>query len=188
MTPARLTPANTALLLVDVQGKLAGQMHHAKRLIERCCYIMQAADLLELPIAITEQYVKGLGHTVEPILAVTPDRAERFEKTRFGGCTEPVCSWLGEHGRSNILLAGIEAHICVLQTGLELLENGQRPFWLSDAISAGQADQIDHARRRIERLGGFTTGCMSAVYELLADAKHPQFAAVLQLTKALGSA
>lgn len=185
MAPPRLTPDNTCLLLIDVQERLIGQMDQPERLVSRCRYILQIAPLLGLPVAVTEQYVKGLGHTLAALRDVFPPDTPIFEKTQFGACIDPVRDWLLAHRRPNVLLAGMEAHVCILQTAMGLLEMGLRPIWVSDAISAGEPDQIGHARRRTQCLGGLTTGCVSIAYELFADAAHPRFREALALTKAI---
>lgn len=185
MPPLRLDTLNTCLLIIDVQERLIGEMHEPQRLVERCCFLSRCAGLLELPVAVTEQYVKGLGPTVEPIRDWLPEGTGVFQKTRFSGCVSPVQQWLAEHGRPNILLAGMEAHVCILQTCLDLLAAGKNVFLVSDAISGGEVDQIEPALKRLERAGAIVTGCISTVYELLCDAAHPRFRDCLALVKPL---
>lgn len=187
MPIARLKPETTCLLLIDVQQRLIGEMHDAPRLAARCRYLAQIADVLRLPVAVTEQYVSGLGHTVSSVCEALPADAAVFEKTRFSGCIDPVRAWLEEHGRPNILLAGMEAHVCILQTGLDLLASGKIVFAVFDAISGGEPEQIAPAINRLERLGAIATGCTSATYELMGDSTHPAFRQCLSLVKALRS-
>lgn len=185
MPPPRLDTLNACLMIIDVQERLIGEMHDSQRLVERCCFLARCAGLLDLPVAVTEQYVKGLGPTVEPIRDWLPEGAGVFEKTLFSGCVDPVRQWLADHGRPNILLAGMEAHVCILQTGLDLLAAGKNVFPVSDAISGGEENQIESAMRRLERAGAIVTGCVSAVYELMRDAEHPRFRDCLALVKPL---
>ncbi len=183
MPLARLKPETTCLLIIDVQERLIGDMLESPRLIERCRFLARCAGVLGIPVAVTEQYVKGLGHTVKPIAEAVPPETPVFEKTRFSACVEPVRDWLQATGRANVLICGIEAHVCVLQTGLDLLHLGKLVFAVSDAISAGEADQIAPAIRRLERAGAVVTGCVSATYELLRDAADPRFRQCLSLVK-----
>jgi len=188
MPALRLDTATTCLLLIDVQERLIGEMERAERLVDRCCFLVAMAGVLGLPIAVTEQYAKGLGHTVEPVRRALPPGTPVFEKTRFSGCVAPVMEWLGDHGRPNVLIGGIEAHVCILQSGLDLLASGKNVFPVFDAISGGEPDQITPALRRLERAGAIVTGCVSATYELMRDAAHPRFRECLSLVKALRAA
>ncbi len=185
MPIARLTPESTCLLVIDVQQRLIDTMIDAERLVERCRFLVQCAGVLGLPVAVTEQYVKGLGHTVPAIAEALPADTPVFEKTRFSGCVEDVRGWLERVGRRNVLLCGIEAHVCVLQTGLDLLASGRLVFAVLDAISGGEAEQIAPAIARLQGSGAVVTGCTSATYELLRDAAHPKFRECLPLIKTL---
>ncbi|MFG0328881.1 MAG: isochorismatase family protein [Phycisphaerales bacterium] len=181
----RLTPHNTALLVIDVQERLLPEIVNAPRLITRVEFLLRVAGHLGLPVAVTEQYVKGLGRSTTSIRDAAPSETLVVEKTRFSGCVDSIRDWLESAQRPNVLIAGVEAHVCVLQTALDLVWGGWRPFWVEDAISAGEADQIEPARRRAEHAGCTTTGCVSATYELLQDATHPAFKACLQEVKSI---
>ncbi len=187
MPIARLTPESTCLLVIDVQQRLIDTMIDADRLIERCRFLVQCAGVLELPVAVTEQYVKGLGHTVSAVTDVLPVDTPVFEKTRFSGCVDGVRNWLDGVGRRHVLLCGIEAQVCVLQTGLDLLASGRLVFAVLDAISGGEADQIAPAVARLQGAGAVVTGCTSVIYELLRDAGDPRFHECLPLIKTLRS-
>ncbi len=188
MPAPRLDVSNACVLIIDVQERLIGEMAEAERLVQSCCFLVRAAGVLGLPLAVTEQYVKGLGRTVEPIRRVLPAEVPVFEKTRFSGCIGPVESWLAGHGRPNVLIGGIEAHVCVLQTGLDLLAAGKNVFAVLDAISGGEPEQIGPAAARLEGAGAIVTGGVSATYELVRDAADPRFRACLPLVKGLREA
>lgn len=187
MPIARLKPETTCLLLIDVQERLIGEMHESERLVARCRFLAQIAGVLGLPVAVTEQYVKGLGHTVGSLCEVLPAGTPVFEKTRFSGCIDPIKTWMEGHGRPNVLLAGMEAHVCILQTGLDLLASGKIVFAVLDAISGGEVDQIAPAIERLRQAGTIVTGCVSATYEILRDAGHPAFRECLPHVKTLRS-
>lgn len=188
MPVPRLSTSSACVLLIDVQERLIGEMVEADRLVACCRYLAQMAGVLGLPLAVTEQYVKGLGRTVEPIRGALPPGTPVFEKTRFSACVEPVAAWLEEHGRPDVLIGGIEAHVCILQTGLDLLDGGKNVFAVLDAISGGEPEQIGPALSRLAAAGSSITGCVSATYELIRDASDPAFRACLPLVKGLRSA
>ena len=146
---------------------------------------LKLAQTLGLPAIVTEQYTKGLGHSAPAILEAAGSHARVFEKTRFSALTPEVDSLLSARRCDDVLIAGVEAHVCVAQTVLDLLASGRQPYLLLDAISAGQVDQISPALRRLERAGAVPSGILAAAYELLGDAAHPQFKGVLGVVKTL---
>jgi isochorismate hydrolase len=141
------------------------------------------ANELAIPSLVTEQYVQGLGRTVPIVSQAMANPAARLEKTRFSAAVEMVVDQFRQWRRSTILVAGIEAHVCVLQSVLDLQASGFQCFVCTDAISAGQRDQIAPALQRMGAAGALPTGVMSAMYELMADARHPSFRACLELAK-----
>ncbi len=140
-----------------------------------------------MPIIVTEQYVKGLGHTFAPIAEVFPAGTPVLEKLCFSALTIEVRAHLQSLARPNLLICGIEAHVCVLQTVLDCCSFGIQTFHATDAISAGQADQIEPAFRRMERAGSIPTGVVSALYEMMGTCENPAFRAMLPLAKAVVS-
>ena len=185
MTIARLKPEDTALLVIDVQERLLPTMPQPDALAENCGVMLRMAEALGLPAAVTEQYPRGLGPTVDTVLQHVSSSTPRIEKTRFSALTEPVEAWLERTGRSTVLVCGIEAHICVLQTVLDLQASGRQAFVVTDAISAGQPAQITPALFRMRDAGAVMTGILSCMYELMRDKEHPAFGACLKLAKAV---
>ena len=153
------------------------------RVVANCAALLHLAGILGLPYLVTEQYPKGLGRTVDEVAAAMDDPSRRIEKTRFSACVDLVCDQLQAWRRGSVLIAGIEAHVCVLQSVLDLQEAGLQCFVCTDAISASQSDQIPLALQRMERAGAVLTGVMSALYELLGDSSHPAFKACLGVIK-----
>lgn len=154
-------------------------------LATNCGVLLQMAEVLGLPAALTEQYPRGLGPTVDAVLEHAPPNTPRLEKTRFSALTEDVEVWLAHHGRKTVLVCGIEAHICVLQTVLDLQASGRQAFVVTDAVSAGQPAQITPAYFRMRNAGAVLTGILSAMYELMQDKQHPAFVRCLGLAKAV---
>jgi nicotinamidase-related amidase len=182
----RLHPERTALLVIDVQEKLIPTIHDGDRVVVNCVAAIEAAKVLRLPTIVTEQYVKGLGHSAPAIATAAAAASARIvEKTRFSAFVPEVERMLSERRCDDVLVCGVEAHVCVAQTVLDLLAAGRQPYLLTDAISAGREDQIMPAFRRLERAGAIPTGVLAASYELLGDAAHPEFRAILSVVKTL---
>ncbi|MHC5114971.1 MAG: isochorismatase family protein [Planctomycetota bacterium] len=181
----RLLPDETALLVIDVQDKLVATIPDRERLITNCTILMRMAGELGVPTLVTEHYPTGLGRTVGPVNTAMIDPAARIEKTKFSALVDVVDEHLIAWRRPSVLLCGLEANVCVLQTALDLQVTGRQSFVVLDAVAASQPDQIAPAARRWEAAGAITTGVMSAMYELLADAQHPARRACVELAKGI---
>jgi nicotinamidase-related amidase len=181
----RLRLTATALLVIDVQERLMPTIHHSQRLAGRCAAMLRLAGNLGIPALVTEQNPAGLGRTVDEVAMAMADPSQRVEKSSFSALVDIVDQRLRVWGRSTVLVCGVEAHVCVLQTVLDLQASGRQAFVLSDAVSAGDIDQIPPSFRRMERAGAFMTGIVSATYELLGDFRHPRFRECLAVIKAL---
>jgi len=181
LTP--LSPDRAALLVIDVQERFAGSIAGWPALLERVAALCDGARALDLPLAATEQYVKGLGHTAGPVKAALGPNAPIHEKMRFSALTPEIRNWFDRTGRSQLILCGIEAHVCVLQTALDARRAGICAWLATDAISSGQPDQIAPAMHRMERAGCTPTGVVSCLYEMATSAEHPGFKPVLGAAK-----
>jgi len=181
----RMIPDRCALFIVDVQTNLLPDIYEADRMVRRCAFMTRVAVELGLPIVVTEQVRKVFGPTHPSVAEHLPADLPIVEKSRFSGCVGAITARLREIARPDVLVVGMEAHICVLQTTLDLLDRGNGVFLVTDAISSGEPDQIEPAFRRMERGGATPTGAVSAAYELMADAKHPAFKRCLEEVKAV---
>jgi nicotinamidase-related amidase len=181
----RLRTEDTLLLVVDIQERFAQSIHGWDNLVHNAAILCRAMGALGVPVIATEQNPKGLGHTVGSVREALPAGAPMFTKTRFSSVTPEVASAIAGLHRGTVLVCGIEAHVCVLQTTLDLLAAGRQVFLCTDCISAAQACQIPHALSRMERAGAVRTGTLSAIYELLGDAAHPGFKTCLEMVKGL---
>ena len=183
----RLIPDYTALLVVDIQEKLLPHIHNREQVVEQAGKLIDGAAALELPILVTEQYRKGLGRTVLDVRAKL-DAAGRLvvcdaEKLKFSACVEAVREQMARHGVRCVVLCGIEAHVCVLQTALDLRDNGYMTAVALDAIgSRTQSDQAA-AERRMIQAGVIPTTAESALFELVHEAGGERFKAVLPIVK-----
>lgn len=187
MTIPRLDVKDTTLLVIDVQERLLPTLPRPQALAQNCGVLLAAAEVLDLPAIVTEQYPRGLGPTVPEVTRRMPPGTPRIEKTRFSALVPEVAQQLDASGRRSVLVCGIEAHICVLQTVLDLQAGGYQAFVATDAVSAGQAHQIPPAFARMQAAGAVLTGVLSAMYELLRDKQHPAFGRCLELAKAVST-
>jgi nicotinamidase-related amidase len=186
MATHRLDRSTTALLVVDLQEKLIGHIHNHEQVLERSSALIQCARKLSLPIAVTEQYCKGLGPTVpviEQALASGTSPDLREEKMRFSACIEPVERFLTERKIRTVLVCGIEAHVCVLQSCLDLLDKGSIVATAMDAI--GSRRRIDHhiAVERMRQAGVVPVTVESAIFELVQEAGTEEFKGILKVLK-----
>ncbi|MFW5695733.1 MAG: isochorismatase family protein [Alkalispirochaeta sp.] len=180
----RVTRDNTVATIVDVQERLHPHMYDADRVLTKIRTLIGGLAVLEVPILATEQYPKGLGPTVEPVQDALGDQFTPIIKSAFSCCDEPAFSdRLGELGRRTVLIAGIEAHVCVLQTTLDLLESGYDPVVVLDATSSRNARDQEIAARRIEREGGRITSVESVLFEIARVSGTDQFKAISKLVK-----
>ena len=141
MKTERLDPTKTALLVVDLQEKLLPAIDGGERVLHNSLLLLRLASILELPVVLTTQYAKGLGPTVPAVLEAAPE-VEPFDKLSFG-CfgDESFTRRLEELGRAQLLVAGVESHICVNQTVLGALDAGYRVHVMSDAVGSRAAAQ-----------------------------------------------
>ncbi len=174
----RLNPADCTLLIVDVQTRILPEMWEAQRVERNLVMLAQMAQRLEIPVVVSQQNPEKLGHTVASVQeAIGP--FEPVSKMRFSAF-EAVKSQLV---RSQVLLCGLESHICVSQTALDLLDNGKTVFAVYDAISSRQNWNRQIGWERMTRAGAVPSSTEAALYELLGEAGTDDFRAMLSLVK-----
>jgi nicotinamidase-related amidase len=173
-----LTAEGAVLLLIDLQERLMPVIADHEVVVARAVRLAEAATLLGVPVRATEQNPAGLGPTVPP-LSGYPQAV--LAKTTFSAAGEVGFAALLPAGSGDIVVAGVEAHVCVLQTVLDLLEAGRRVVWAADATGsrdpADRAAAIDRARRH----GAEIVTSEMVLFEWLRDAKHPSFKKVHSL-------
>jgi len=177
----RFTAPHGALLVVDVQEKLIDTMSYGDLVVANSVRLTQAAELLRIPHWATEQYPRGLGPTVADLTALYPQRPS---KTCFHCLSVPeLLEQL--HGLSirHVTLAGIEAHVCIAQTALELLAKGLRVQIPADAVASRSVTDYVYALRRLECAGAVVTTTEAVLFEWIETADHPQFKAISRLVK-----
>lgn len=179
-----LHPDDAVLLIVDIQEKFMPVIYESNRVKEKTLIMIETARLLSIPIVVTEQYPKGLGNTVSAIVQAVPSNAVILAKTAFGCAGDTaVKKYLESLNRRQVMVTGIETHVCVNQTVHQLLDAGYEPHLIEDALSSRSPDR---ARIGLEKMiqSGAVPSCVEiAVFELLRDATHPAFKQVHRLIK-----
>lgn len=182
MSDWRLTPQNTALVVIDVQEKLMNAMPRRVEMLASIQKLIGAARVLKLPTLVTAQYIKGLGPVCAEITGATPG-IKPIEKMAFSCCgSEEFMRSLKELGRQRIILCGIEAHVCVQQTAIDLMKD-YFVYVVADAICSRRRHDHKVAVERLRDCGAVITTVESAVFELLREAGTDQFKQVLPLFK-----
>ncbi len=179
----RITRENTTGLIVDIQERLFPVMYEKEALLKNCTTLIKGMAELNLPIVVTQQYTKGLGETVEEIKNAVPDFGFT-EKRAFSCCDEPtVIEKLKGTGAKNIILCGIEAHVCVLQTAIDLKETGFNPVVVADCISSRTRENIEIAKERFRFENIMMTSFESILFELTRSSAAAEFRAISKLVK-----
>ncbi|GAX16369.1 hypothetical protein FisN_27Lh081 [Fistulifera solaris] len=182
----KLHPAQTVLLVCDIQERFRSLIWRGETVVQTTQYMTRLAALLEIPVVVTEQYKKAFGSTITECFAhdERPPTTHVFEKKQFSMLTPPVLEQLRQYPeRDTYLLVGIEAHVCVQQTCLDLLTLQKKQVHLiADGISSQQPYDREIALQRMQQAGALVTTAQSAAFMLMQTADHPQFKAFSQLT------
>ncbi|HUK83600.1 MAG TPA: hydrolase [Verrucomicrobiae bacterium] len=182
MSDWRLTPQNSALVVIDVQEKLMNLMARRAEVLAAIQKLIGAARVLKLPTLVTAQYIKGLGPVCAEIVEATPGITP-MEKLAFSCCgSEEFLRSLKDLRRQRIILCGIEAHVCIQQTAIDLMKD-YFVYVCADAICSRQWHDHKVAVERMRDCGAVITTVESAVFELLREAGTPEFKQVLPLFK-----
>lgn len=174
---------NTVFVLVDVQGKLAQLMDGKDALFQNLRKLVQGVQVLEVPILWLEQNPAGLGPTI-PELAELLQGQKPMAKTHFSCCgDEAFMAALRATGRKQVLLAGLEAHVCIYQTAADLVRQGYEVEVVADCVSSRAAANRELALQKMQQLGARLTSVEMALFELLGKAEGPAFKAMLKIVK-----
>jgi len=169
----RIKLENACALVIDFQTGLMPSIKHNKKIEENAAMFISGCQVLDIPVVVTQQYTKGLGETTDIIKSALGEFSW-FEKTSFSCCgAEGFMEALEKSGKKDIILTGVEAHVCVMATALDLIEKGYNVYLLADCVSSRKADDAKIALRRMEKTGVIITTAEAALFEMLLDAKHP---------------
>lgn len=182
-----LEARRSQLIVVDIQDRLMPAIHEGERVVRHARTLIAAADRLAIPLMVTEQYPKGLGHTVAAVREALPGEARVFEKITFSAASDRVFADAVADGRaagrSQVVLCGAEAHVCVLQTALGLKEMGYDVFVVGDAVSSRSPHSVSAATARLLHAGCHWITTEMAVFEWLERAGTDEFRALSALIK-----
>ena len=179
----RILKDRTIALMIDFQERLFPFIHENEKLLKNVPILIEGLKALGVSIFVTEQYIKGLGSTVAPIAQALGD-TRRVEKMSFSCCDEPrLMEGIAVTGKENIIIAGIESHVCVLQTVIDLIRNGYHPIVIEDCISSRKENDKRIAIERMRKEGAIITTYESVLFELLRYSGTEQFKRISRLVK-----
>jgi isochorismate hydrolase len=188
--PSRLSASNAVLVVVDMQERLVPAMRDKEQLCAACEKLVRGCRILELPALFTQQYTKGLGATIISVEeswtkgAAAEIPFEYFDKTSFSVCGDAeFIDAFKKLNKCQVILCGIEAHVCVLQSALDFICEGVQVFLAADAASSRFKDDYRLALKRMQHSGVVITSAESILFELMDGAKHPKFKEISALVK-----
>ncbi|MBN2635424.1 MAG: isochorismatase family protein [Prolixibacteraceae bacterium] len=179
----RVTRENTVGLIIDFQERLFPAMHENEKLLTTTKILVEGLQQLNIPLLLTQQYTKGLGETIPEIKSLI-SLLEPIEKSDFSCCDEPLFTKkLSEKKAKNVIICGIESHVCVLQTAVDLKEAGYNPIIVMDCVSSRKPESIETAKERFRFEGIMMTSMESILFELTRSSKNDGFRAISKLVK-----
>ena len=182
--PNTLRPGETALIVVDLQEAFRGVVIDFDRIASRIAVMVQGAALLNVPILVTEQYPQRLGRTAQVVLNVLPADVNVVDKTAFSSCAAATfLEQLEATKAKQVLLCGLESHVCVNQTAHDLLASVYQVHLLMDCITSRKQDDRDIGIEKMCTSGTVPSSVEMALFELMRDSRHEQFKAVQRLIK-----
>jgi len=184
---------DAVLVAIDFQVKLMANMHGKEKVEDTICRFVRGLRLFEIPILLTQQYTKGIGPTTPPVTDAFTEKLSDtvlatnlmpIEKTTFSAVREPAfAKALAEAGKKTVILTGMESHICVLQTAMDLIDMGFKVFGVVDCMASRTQENKDLAQIRMTQAGVTITSYEAVLFELAADALHPNFKQIASIVK-----
>ncbi|MCS6873767.1 MAG: hydrolase [Pyrinomonadaceae bacterium] len=175
-----------ALVVVDMQEAFRHVIPDFSKIVSQIAALIEGCKILKVPILLTEQYPKGLGHTVEEIMKVIPEDCPIYEKTSFSCCgAEEFLEKLSSIGANQILVCGIETHICVSQTAHDLIEKGFQVHLIADCVSSRYPENKLIGIEKLKQAGAILSSAEMALFEMMRSSSHPCFKQIQTLVKSL---
>ena len=169
----RIQLENACTIVIDFQTGLMPSIKNNEDVEKNAAMFISGCKVLNIPIMVTQQYTRGLGETTDTIKQALGEFSW-FEKTSFSCCGgEGFMESLEASGKKDIILTGVETHVCVMATALDLVEKGYSVYLLADCVSSRNSYDRKIAMRRMEKAGVVITTAETALFEMLRDAKHP---------------
>jgi nicotinamidase-related amidase len=184
-SPLRLDAQRSALWVIDLQERLCPVIRSADKVIRQTHRMIEAAEILGIPSAATVQYPAGLGPLVASLREVFPEPEEKREFSA-AVCRASLDRWLVE-ARDQIVIAGIETHVCVMQTVLDLIAEGVRPYVVAEAVASRDGRDHETAMARMRDAGATILTVESVLFEWLGTSDRPEFKAVSRIVKSGGA-
>jgi nicotinamidase-related amidase len=182
--PHLLHADDVLLVVVDMQEPFLRNIHEKDRLVKNVCGLIQGADVLRLPIVSTVQNYAAMGDTIPEVKKLLPPLLPPFNKMSFSGYADPgFASEVNRSGRKQILLCGVETHICISQTALSMLSAGYQVHVVADAVSSRTAENWRIGLEKIRQAGCLMTSLETALFEMLREAGTPEFKEILKIVK-----
>jgi nicotinamidase-related amidase len=180
----KLKPESSLLMICDIQTKFRPLIWRGETVVRTAQYMTSVAKALNIPTVATQQYTKVFGPTVPEVFASPADleNCPKFEKKQFSMMTEEVKAHVEPLQKTSFLLVGIEAHVCLQQTCLDLLEAGKDVHVIVDGVSSQQPIDREIALQRMAQAGAYLTTAQSAAFMLMRTADHENFKTVSKLT------
>ncbi|MDP8231627.1 MAG: isochorismatase family protein [Candidatus Zophobacter franzmannii] len=177
----KLTNENTLFVMIDIQEAFEQFIPEINKVKEASSILNKAAEILEIPLLITEQYPEGLGNTSENIYI--PESAKRFEKRTFTIFDDDISNYINSLGINNIVLYGIESHVCLMQSALDALMNDYEVFYVVNAVASRKEEDKKIAIKRLRDMGVQMVSYEMALFEILHTSEHPKFREISKLVK-----
>ncbi len=179
----RIHAEDTVALFIDFQEKLVPVISQNSEIVKKAAILAQGLTEIGVPFGVSQQYTKGLGETVPELTGVI-ESFQYIEKHTFScfGCDE-IANWVKAQEKKTILICGVEAHICVMQTVIDLLEDGYRVFVVADCVGSRNPYDKEIGLERMKAEGAILTTCEACLFELTGGAKSPHFKAISKLVK-----
>jgi len=179
----RIQKDDTLALVIDIQEKLFPHMSQKEELLTNSLKLIKGLLLLEIPFILNEQYPKGIGQTIEPIRELLKDE-KAYEKVSFSCCkTENTLQAIQSNKKKFIIVFGIETHVCVMQSVIDLLEAGFTPVLVTDCVSSRNPYDNEIALLRMQQEGAILSTCESLLFELCVSSKNKVFKEISTLIK-----
>lgn len=179
-----LNVEDSILVIIDVQERLVGASKYGNEVAENMTKLAKAANMLDIPTLVTEQYPKGLGSTVENLRIALAPNSFVTEKASFSAMQEPqFAEQIKSLNKKQIVIGGIETHICVLQTAAELIKEGYEVYVIKDACASRKKDEYKAGLELLKQYGAKISCVEITLFEWLKTSKHPEFKSVQALIK-----
>ncbi|KAI0029538.1 Isochorismatase-like protein [Vararia minispora EC-137] len=187
LSVVKAVPGRTVFFLCDMQERFRSAIHAFDKLVLTGQKVIKAAKILEVPLVVTEQNPRALGATITELSPTTHNLGAlhlgTIEKTLFSMATPEVFAILERRQMTSIVLFGIESHVCVLQSTLDLLERGYQVHVLADGVSSCNKEEVPFALARMRQAGAQITTSESLLFQLMRDSSSPNFKALSAIIK-----